>query len=85
MTTAPRLSRKHAGAYYTGNAVVEALVSWAVRADHERMLDPSCGDGRFLAAHPNSVGIEQDDAAASQAIARASGALVHEGDFSLIA
>ncbi len=77
----PHLSRKHAGAYYTGDAVVEALVSWAVRADYERMLDPSCGDGRFLAAHRNSVGIEQDDAAASEAIARAPWALVHEGDF----
>lgn len=78
---APRLSRKHAGAYYTGDSVVEALVSWAVRSVQDRMLDPSCGDGRFLAAHRNSVGIEQDDLAAGQAIARAPWALVHDGDF----
>lgn len=81
MTTPLRLSRKHAGAYYTGDSVVETLVSWAVRDAAERMLDPSCGDGRFLAAHRNSVGIEQDDQAAGQAIARAPWALVHEGDF----
>jgi len=29
---APRLSRKHAGAYYTSDSVVEALVSWTVRS-----------------------------------------------------
>ena len=81
MTAPARLSRKHSGAYYTGDAVVEALVGWAVRGEHDRMLDPSCGDGRFLATHRNSVGIEQDDAAASRAIARAPWALVHEGDF----
>lgn len=75
------LSQKHAGAYYTPDAIVEALVSWAVRDDGERLLDPSCGDGRFIAAHRNSVGIEQDAAAARAAITRAPWALVHEGDF----
>lgn len=75
------LSRKHAGAYYTPDAIVAALVSWAVRSDAERLLDPSCGDGRFIAAHQNSVGIEQNPAAARQAIERAPWALVHEGDF----
>ncbi|MBF4213259.1 class I SAM-dependent methyltransferase, partial [Pseudomonas donghuensis] len=40
-----------------------------------------CGDGRFLLEHRNSVGIEQDDAAAKLAIERAPWALVHEGDF----
>ena len=79
--TAVRLSQKHAGAYYTPDAVVAALVSWAVRRDSDRMLDPSCGDGRFLVEHPNSVGIEQDPLSAHTAIERAPGALVHEGDF----
>ncbi|WP_205964812.1 Eco57I restriction-modification methylase domain-containing protein [Ramlibacter agri] len=45
------------------------------------MLDPSCGDGQFIAGHPNAVGIEQDPYAARQAMDRAPGALVHEGDF----
>ncbi len=75
------LSRKHSGAYYTPDPIVEALVSWAVRDEGERLLDPSCGDGRFIAAHRNSVGIEQDAAAARAAVARAPWALVHEGDF----
>lgn len=74
-------SQKQAGAYYTPDAIVEALVSWAVRSDAERLLDPSCGDGRFIAAHRNAVGIEQDAAAARAAINRAPWALVHEGDF----
>ena len=75
------LSQKHSGAYYTPDAIAEALVAWAVRSDAERMLDPSCGDGRFIAAHPNSVGIEQSAVAAREAIGRAPWALVHEGDF----
>lgn len=76
-----RLSQKHAGAYYTPRDVASTLVRWASRGSRERMLDPSCGDGQFLVIHPNSVGIEQDSIAAHQAIARAPGALVHEGDF----
>lgn len=45
------------------------------------MIDPSCGDGQFLARHRNSVGIEQNPLSAHRAIERAPGALVHEGDF----
>jgi Type I restriction-modification system methyltransferase subunit len=75
------LSQKHAGAYYTPANVVALLVGWAVQHEGERMLDPSCGDGRFLAGHRNSVGIEQDPLAARTAIANAPSALVHEGDF----
>lgn len=78
-----RLSRKEAGAYYTPDDVVSSLLKWAVRHEDERLLDPSCGDGRFIAGHLNSVGIEQDFAAAREAIARAPWALVHEGDFFL--
>ncbi|WP_172332547.1 Eco57I restriction-modification methylase domain-containing protein [Mangrovicoccus sp. HB161399] len=69
------------GAYFTPDAVVRSLVSWAVQDETDLMLDPSCGDGRFLAGHVNSVGVEQDPASASVAKARAAGALVHEGDF----
>lgn len=75
------LSRKKAGAYYTPASVAQTLLQWALRSDGDRLIDPSCGDGQFISGHRNSVGIEQDAAAAKQAIERAPGALVHEGDF----
>lgn len=74
-------AQKLSGAYYTPPDVVEALACWVLRDTSDRLLDPSCGDGRFLATHSNSVGIEQDTVAAHAAISRAPGALVHEGDF----
>ena len=73
--------QKRSGAYFTPNDGVRTLVSWAVRRTSDRMLDPSCGDGRFLAAHRKSVGIEQNVESASVAKQRAPWALVHEGDF----
>lgn len=76
-----RLSQKHSGAYFTPDAVAASLVKWAVRSPSDRMLDPSCGDGRFLSAHRNCVGIEQDSFSAAAAMDRAPWALVHEGDF----
>ena len=76
-----RVSQKHRGAYFTPDDVAAALVRWALRSERDRLLDPSCGDGQFIAGHRNSVGIEQDGQSASEAIARAPWALVHEGDF----
>lgn len=73
--------RKCAGAYYTPDFVVRSLVSWATRHAHDRLLDPACGDGRFLMAHPGSVGVEQDDAACAVVHQRAPGSLLHQGDF----
>lgn len=73
--------QKLSGAYFTPEALAEALACWAVRSEDDRLLDPSCGDGRFIAAHANSVGIEQDAESSRTAIARAPWALVHEGDF----
>ena len=52
-------SQKANGAYYTPESVVAKLVRWAVRRDSDRLLDPACGDGRFVAAHRNSFGVEQ--------------------------
>ncbi|WP_372585879.1 N-6 DNA methylase [Burkholderia cepacia] len=75
------LTQKQSGAYFTPDAIVQTLVRWAIRHTDDRLLDPSCGDGRFLAAHDNSVGIEQDARSAHLAITRAPSALVHEGDF----
>jgi len=76
-----RLSQKEAGAYYTPDPAVGSLLKWAVRRESDRLLDPSCGDGRFIAGHRNSVGIEQDPQATEIAMERAKWALVHEGDF----
>lgn len=79
--TYPEYSQKRSGAYFTPNDIGMALVSWTCRRPSDRMLDPSCGDGQFLALHRNSVGIEQNPISAHRAIERAPGALVHEGDF----
>ncbi len=73
--------QKQSGAFFTPDPVVRTLVKWAVRSKTDRMLDPSCGDGRFIACHARSVGIEQNLSAASAAMQAAPGSLVHEGDF----
>lgn len=75
------VAAKENGAYYTPDAVAAALVQWAARSGSDALLDPSCGDGRFIARHPNSVGVERDGAAAEAARKRAPGALVHQADF----
>ena len=75
------LQRKHSGAYYTPDSIARTLVSWSAHQESDRLLDPSCGDGRFIAAHSNSVGIEQDPHSAQLSIKAAPSALVHEGDF----
>ena len=75
------VSRKRAGAYYTPDPIAASLVEWAVRDNTDRMLDPACGDGRFICVHRNSVGIEQDPHAAATAMALAPWALVQESDF----
>jgi adenine-specific DNA-methyltransferase len=61
--------------------VVSTLLQWAVRNKEDRLIDPACGDGRFIAGHRNAVGIEQDVRVARFAMERAPWALVHEGDF----
>lgn len=73
--------QKLAGAYYTPHSVVASLLRWAIRDPRDRMLDPACGDGRFIRGHAKSVGIEQDARAAAVASACAPRALVYEGDF----
>jgi SAM-dependent methyltransferase len=73
--------QKLTGAFFTPEPLAEALVCWAVREEADRLLDPSCGDGRFIAAHTSSVGIEQEPESAGAAKARAPWALVHESDF----
>jgi len=73
--------QKLTGAFFTPEPLAEALVCWAVRSETDRLLDPSCGDGRFIAAHTSAVGIEQEPESAGTAKARAPWALVHESDF----
>lgn len=79
MTAEP--NAKQRGAYYTPRDVVETLVRWAVRSEAELMLDPSCGDGRFLACHRNSIGVEQDEQACRAAQAGAEHAEIICDDF----
>src|SRR5438128_442819 len=76
-----RQSQKEVGAYYTPDPVVASLIQWAVQHAQDRMLDPSCGDGRFIARHHYSVGVEQNGEAVRQAIIRAPWARVYEEDF----
>lgn len=38
------------GGYYTSPAIAEWLANWAIRTPNDKVLEPSCGDGEFLAA-----------------------------------
>ena len=58
-----------------------ALVRWVVRDPTDSLLDPSSGDGRFVALHPNSVGIERDPASVAESSGRAPEATIIEDDF----
>ena len=73
--------QKARGAYYTPPETVAALVRWAVRSPEEHMLDPSCGDGRFLALHPRSTGVDSDASAVSSAVEAAPRGTVQCADF----
>jgi adenine-specific DNA methylase len=73
--------RKETGSFYTPDVAARSLVSWAVRSSKDRLLDPSCGDGRFLAHHKCSVGIEQNHGAAQAARVRSRSADIHQTEF----
>ncbi len=75
------LTQKESGAYFTPDHVAGSLLKWVLRSEKDRLLDPSCGDGRFISGHRHSVGIEQDSGSAHKAAYNAPSALVHEGDF----
>lgn len=76
-----RAVQKQFGSFYTPDPIVCCLLSWAVQHHNDRLLDPSCGDGRFIVGHSNSVGIEQDLSAARSASRRAPSAVVHHCEF----
>lgn len=64
-------NRKDLGSYYTPPEVVRTLVSWATEGDLQGpILDPSCGDGRFLAGLKDAVGVDIDPVAAAEASRR---------------
>ncbi len=73
--------QKSLGAYYTPDEVASTLVSWAIRRSTDWLLDPACGDGRFLAEHAHSFGVERDHTGASLAASRAPHATIFIGDF----
>jgi adenine-specific DNA-methyltransferase len=80
--TAERISKaKRHGQFFTPPAVAAALVRWVLRSDSDRVLDPSCGDGEFLATHNRAVGCELDAEHAATARRRAPDTVVHQGDF----
>jgi hypothetical protein len=73
--------QKHLGQFFTPPEVARSLVSWLAPGSADRLLDPSCGNGQFLALHRRSVGVEVDAANAVLARQRAPSALIHSGDF----
>jgi len=74
-------TRKDLGSYYTPPAVVRTLVSWATkRGLSGSVLDPSCGDGRFLADLEDAVGVDVDPVAAAEASRRVDAEIV-QADF----
>ena len=73
--------QKKLGQFFTPDSVAAALVNWAVRKTQDRLLDPSCGDGQFLACHRRAIGIEIDPENAAEARQRAPGAHIHPGNF----
>ena len=72
---------KTLGAYFTPEAVAAELVRWVIRDPADLLLDPSSGDGRFVALHTNSVGVERDPVSVAEAASRAPHATIVEADF----
>ncbi|HET6515490.1 MAG TPA: N-6 DNA methylase [Thermodesulfovibrionales bacterium] len=73
-------AKKVLGAVYTPPRVASALVRWAIRSHHDKVLDPSCGDGVFLKAakehmiaignkKPFCMGVDIDPKAAAESSA----------------
>jgi adenine-specific DNA-methyltransferase len=49
MAERPLTQRKALGSYYTDLLAVDFLVGWGMRLSSGVVMDPACGDGRFLA------------------------------------
>lgn len=50
MAERPLTAKKRLGAYYTAPAAVSFMADWGMAIAPGVVTDPSCGDGRFLAA-----------------------------------
>lgn len=74
-------NRKRLGQVFTPEEIARTLVEWVIERENDRLLDPACGDGRFVACHHASVGVEVDKVGAEIAHRRAPWALIHEADF----
>jgi adenine-specific DNA-methyltransferase len=90
MSENPRARKKQLGAFYTSNVAVDFLVRWGMNQVRGVVLDPSCGDGRFLtrAAELGAqevIGCELDPQAVSatrSALAKSGvNATIHHADF----
>ena len=88
-----RARRKSLGAYYTAAPVVEFIVEWGLTQGGGVVMDPSCGDGRFLSAAAcrgaqRLIGCDLDPGALQAARMRLAGtaapACWHGGDFFLM-
>ena len=88
-------AQKTLGAYYTDEVVADYLVKWAIRRPSDSVLDPSCGDGVFLAAATHRLrklgarqatpwGIDIDDQALRAVTNRLSGARLLNKNFFVI-
>lgn len=55
----PAAARRASGAFYTGPAIVDTMLSWTLARAPGRIVDPGCGSGRFaLAALRRKPGLE---------------------------
>lgn len=69
------------GQFFTPEPVAAFLTEWAVRDGRTAVLDPSCGDGRFLGRLEGGVGVEMCARSAAVARERAPRAEVVVADF----
>lgn len=76
-----RSAAKLIGQFYSPELVASTLVRWLRPRNNERLLDPSCGDGRFISQHTNSTGIDTSDESCSEAKVRAPWAKVLHANF----
>lgn len=82
------LDRRALGAYFTPAPAAGWMVDWALPQGGESVLEPSFGNGAFLAAlrsagHTNLIGAEIDSSAHRQAVdaGLVDSASAHRGDF----
>lgn len=69
------------GQFFTPQEVASTLVRWLAPNKDERLLDPSCGDGRFIREHTTCIGIDISDDNCLQARRAAPSAEVCKAEF----